>query len=632
MDKLTRIFQGKVMGLENKETGAVQMEEGNITQQVFNVGETAEQEANRKIGLSFGSQKNGYELTGLGGGGPSVNINSLIGLGSGGPSKNVNDFIGLGSGSSKKKKADFDVSKFFATDNKKTNPMLGGVNNKISGFLGKAKNGTFNTDKFFKNTSNNGFTDKFFKNTSNNGFVDKFFKVNKNKAVDINKFFVNPTANMNVLGNLQQHIMRNPVGIATQRVKQQRNLSLFGDYDGDKVFNLLDCQPLNRKRQGPENNTEEFIGDEDLKDREASMYALEEELAREEAGQKNQKLIAGLTDEEAMTAAELKLAQTRGAITSEQQARELAAMDIARKRGARDVAWRQQYASMQDAERQMGREALATEVAREQVSKPGWMQAIGMPTWKEYKEKKLLQQQTREEAQRMAYTKAEPELYRKQMELELARQYPQEYELAYAKGTYKRDKKGKLVKVKEPKGTAARASSAMVTAASAFGGGGAMGGADAASYRMASMMGGGSGGGFGAMIGGVGSGMGFGAMVEPVTGSGFGAMTGSMPSGMGMTQMLGQQPVGTGMGMARMVGQAPSGSGFAYMAGLPQPSVPEPVATQMPMQPTSMSQPVAPVQYNASPQQETPSSTEGKIWSPHSKRYVRYPRGPYKKY
>jgi len=39
-----------------------------------------------------------------------------------------------------------------------------------------------------------------------------------------------------------------------KRLKTQKKLNMFGDYDKDGVTNILDCQPKNRKRQGPENN------------------------------------------------------------------------------------------------------------------------------------------------------------------------------------------------------------------------------------------------------------------------------------------------------------------------------------------------------------------------------------------
>jgi hypothetical protein len=41
------------------------------------------------------------------------------------------------------------------------------------------------------------------------------------------------------------------------RIKQQKGLNMWGDYDGDKIPNLLDCQPRNKHRQGPENNMPE---------------------------------------------------------------------------------------------------------------------------------------------------------------------------------------------------------------------------------------------------------------------------------------------------------------------------------------------------------------------------------------
>jgi len=39
-----------------------------------------------------------------------------------------------------------------------------------------------------------------------------------------------------------------------RRVNQQKGLNMFGDKDRDGVMNVLDCQPRNRRKQGPENN------------------------------------------------------------------------------------------------------------------------------------------------------------------------------------------------------------------------------------------------------------------------------------------------------------------------------------------------------------------------------------------
>jgi len=41
-----------------------------------------------------------------------------------------------------------------------------------------------------------------------------------------------------------------------KRINQQKGLSMFGDFDGDKLPNILDCNPRNRLKQGPRHNLE----------------------------------------------------------------------------------------------------------------------------------------------------------------------------------------------------------------------------------------------------------------------------------------------------------------------------------------------------------------------------------------
>jgi len=38
--------------------------------------------------------------------------------------------------------------------------------------------------------------------------------------------------------------------VAIKRMKNQKKVSLFGDYDNDKLMNVFDCEPLNKKKQG----------------------------------------------------------------------------------------------------------------------------------------------------------------------------------------------------------------------------------------------------------------------------------------------------------------------------------------------------------------------------------------------
>ena len=47
------------------------------------------------------------------------------------------------------------------------------------------------------------------------------------------------------------------------RIKQQKGLTPWGDYDGDKVINMLDCNPRNKNLQGPEHSMEDKMNPSD---------------------------------------------------------------------------------------------------------------------------------------------------------------------------------------------------------------------------------------------------------------------------------------------------------------------------------------------------------------------------------
>lgn len=44
--------------------------------------------------------------------------------------------------------------------------------------------------------------------------------------------------------------IKHPDILGMTRLHQQKHISNFGDWDGDKVFNVLDCQPFNSRKQG----------------------------------------------------------------------------------------------------------------------------------------------------------------------------------------------------------------------------------------------------------------------------------------------------------------------------------------------------------------------------------------------
>ena len=69
--------------------------------------------------------------------------------------------------------------------------------------------------------------------------------------------------------------------IGFNRIKQQKNLNLFGDRDGDGVKNIFDCQPRNKKKQG-------FIHD----------FAKRKGFGVSQATEENTAIRSSLTDQE----------------------------------------------------------------------------------------------------------------------------------------------------------------------------------------------------------------------------------------------------------------------------------------------------------------------------------------------
>ncbi len=51
-----------------------------------------------------------------------------------------------------------------------------------------------------------------------------------------------------------------PENVGFKRLKQQKGLSLWGDKDGDKLANILDCNPLDRTKQGGAHKVLSFLG------------------------------------------------------------------------------------------------------------------------------------------------------------------------------------------------------------------------------------------------------------------------------------------------------------------------------------------------------------------------------------
>ncbi len=75
----------------------------------------------------------------------------------------------------------------------------------------------------------------------------------KNIALDkINSAFspLKPLPGANIRNGQIFNMFGNPERDARKRMKQQKGLSMFGDFDGDRVVNMFDCNPLDSKKQG----------------------------------------------------------------------------------------------------------------------------------------------------------------------------------------------------------------------------------------------------------------------------------------------------------------------------------------------------------------------------------------------
>ena len=56
----------------------------------------------------------------------------------------------------------------------------------------------------------------------------------------------------------------NPEKTARTRIKQQKGLPMFGDFDGDRVLNMFDCNPLNPLLQGESHIPSNYVGGNSL--------------------------------------------------------------------------------------------------------------------------------------------------------------------------------------------------------------------------------------------------------------------------------------------------------------------------------------------------------------------------------
>lgn len=181
-----------------------------------------------------------------------INIDNYLGFGN---TKKQDDVISKVLGSSSKKQSTKDISK-------KTKELFSvpKVNNKVkfddlTGF-GKRAFAGISSQKDIISTFGLGVD-----NTAHN------IKKQKNAALDkISGAFMplKPLEQQKQVTPLF-NMFGNPEKTARKRLKQQQGLTMFGDFDGDKLINMLDCDPLDPKKQGEQHDLNRYLpGGENL--------------------------------------------------------------------------------------------------------------------------------------------------------------------------------------------------------------------------------------------------------------------------------------------------------------------------------------------------------------------------------
>ena len=87
-------------------------------------------------------------------------------------------------------------------------------------------------------------------------------KIQQSFGILNNKGFNNKINNNMSMSNSfksMHNLLGNPETIAKRRIKQQNNLPMFGDFDGDKLINALDCDPLDPNKQGGQHKLTKYL-------------------------------------------------------------------------------------------------------------------------------------------------------------------------------------------------------------------------------------------------------------------------------------------------------------------------------------------------------------------------------------
>lgn len=117
--------------------------------------------------------------------------------------------------------------------------------------------------------------------------------------------------------------MIHPEKIARTRLKTQKKLDLFGDYDKDGVMNIFDCRPKMKKWQGPfDNNNNSNLPMVPEYPIEPYQEPIEIPAAEEEEEEPTTKVVTGVTEEESVEEPAENIVEAEYTIAGEEPATE----------------------------------------------------------------------------------------------------------------------------------------------------------------------------------------------------------------------------------------------------------------------------------------------------------------------
>ena len=196
------------------------------------------------LGGTDGKAKN---MLSMGGSGSNM-VDNILGVGKGKKDNftgKIDSFLGLSSG--KKDKSTGKIDSFLGLSSGK-NPM--------DNILGKTK-GKNPMDKYLGFGASKNPIENMLGMKSGKNPIEKMLGTPKGKN-PINKILgLSLKSNIvvpNIYGvekNARANMFTNVGQVGLKRMKAQKGLNPMGDFDGDGVLNALDCEPLNRKKQGP---------------------------------------------------------------------------------------------------------------------------------------------------------------------------------------------------------------------------------------------------------------------------------------------------------------------------------------------------------------------------------------------